>query len=145
MNYSKVLLAIWTAIAVYSISAFFFGTKGVIAMNTLLAERDRLQNNMEQLQNINKELDGSMDALRYDPDLLSLYARELGYGQKDERFIRIVGLQGSMRNQIAAGNMVRTVYPEGIEDKKLKITALISGVLVFLLSVVHAAFRKKEP
>lgn len=127
------MLALWAALALYSVSSFFFGTKGLLAMNSIIAERDRLQNNMEQLQKINKTLGGSMDALRYDPDVLSVYARELGYGKTDERFIRIVGLPGTVNNRVAAGNMVITAYPDGVEDKKLRMLALGFGFFVFLV------------
>ncbi len=132
MSYLKFIAALWTAIVCYSLSSFVLGSTGVLAMERLRAERDRLSANMEELQRINVELGGELDALRYDPDTLSVYARELGYGREDERFIRIVGLPVSGKQRVSAGNLLVPSQGKALPTSTLRIISILVGLAVFI-------------
>jgi len=132
MSYLKFLTALWTAIVCYSLSSFVLGSTGVLAMERLRAERERLSTNMKELERINVALGGELDALRYDPDTLSVYARELGYGQADERFVRIVGLPVSGKQRVSAGNLIVPSLPPAIPTGTLRIVSILVGLAVFI-------------
>ncbi len=102
-------------------------------MERLRAERDRVSANLDELERINGALGGELDALRYDPDTLSVYARELGYGHTDERFIRIVGVPGSGKKRVSAGNLIVSQQPVAIPTRTLRIVSLLVGVAVFIV------------
>jgi len=67
MGILKYLLALWVAIAVYALSSVLAGASGFSAYKQLAAERDKQRANIEALQNLNLELEGTMDALKYPP------------------------------------------------------------------------------
>ena len=131
MRVLKYLVGIWTAIAVYTLFSFLCGPSGLSAYNYLLAERDRQLENIKNLGNINEDLERTKFNLQYDQDTLMVHARFMGYGQSDERFVRIVGL-GKMKNDpVMVGNVYVTSNPEFVSDKSIKIGALCVGLLVF--------------
>jgi cell division protein FtsB len=143
MRVLKYLLVPWIAIAVYSVSSIITGAVGIFAYDELLKERERLQENMAELQLINQELEGSVDALLYDSDTIAVYAKELGYGAEDERFIRIVGLSSTQRHQVTAGTIRIAVRPEFTPDKTLRIIAFSVGLGLFICFVFHDLFSKE--
>jgi cell division protein FtsB len=145
MNFLKYLMAIWTIIAVYTVSSFFVGATGISSYQQLVAERDKQRANIELLQNINKELEGNLDALKYDPDTIMIHARELGYGLKDEHFVRIVGLGGVKKQRIAAGQITLPRTPNYIPDKILWFFSFCAGLVVLLLlSISEFISRRKR-
>ncbi|MDR2101392.1 MAG: septum formation initiator family protein, partial [Treponema sp.] len=96
---------------------------------------------METLKVINKELETTKDALLYDRDTLLSYAKDLGYGEEEERFIRIVGLGNTKKQRTSPGQAVLTVPPEFIPDQTLKIIALCAGLTVFLCLAIFGLLR----
>jgi hypothetical protein len=120
------------AAAVYALFSLFSGTMGFSAYKQLSLERDKQRANMEALQQINKELEGAMDALRYDSDAIAVYARELGYGSEDEHFIRIVGLPGAKKQRIMAGQLILSRVPEALPDRTIRIISISAGLAVFI-------------
>jgi len=145
MRILKYLIGIWTAIAIYTLFSFLGGPSGLSAYNYLLAERDRQLENIKDLGNINEELERTKFNLQYDQDTLMVHARLMGYGQADERYVRIVGL-GNMKNDpVTAGNVYITSNPEFVSDKSIKIGAFCVGLLVFaflfMLEIIESKSR----
>jgi len=131
MGIFKYLIGFWAAIAVYAIFSFLAGPRGLSAYNYLLSERDRQWENMNELGLINDELEKTKSNLLYDHDTLLVHARQMGYGQEDERFVRIVGLNNIRTVPAVAGNIYISSNPEYISDRFIKITALIVGLFIF--------------
>ncbi|GHV38140.1 hypothetical protein AGMMS49546_07930 [Spirochaetia bacterium] len=127
----KYLIALWTAVAVYALVSVFAGAMGLSAYEELRAEREKQQTNMETLGLINEELENSKNALLYDRDTIAVYARELGFGAKDEKFIRIVGLGGSRKPHTAPGRIVTAVKPVSMPDRIISIISICAGLAVF--------------
>jgi cell division protein FtsB len=144
MRALKYIISLWTAAAVYSLFSLFSGTMGFSAYKQLRMERDKQQANMEALQRINKDLEGAMDALRYDSDTIAVYARELGYGSEEEHFIRIVGLPGAKKQRITAGQIIRPRMPDSIPDKAIRILSLSIGLAVFIWLGISDFFKSRR-
>jgi len=131
MRIFKYLIGIWTALAVYALFSFLSGPKGLAAYNYFLGERERQWENINELEIINEELENTRNSLLYDDDTLMVQARQMGYGQEDERFVRIVGL-ANVNTAPAVTGMVYTAHDtEFIADKSIKIAALCAGLLIF--------------
>ena len=137
MNVVKYLFAVWAGVLIYAILAFSFGSRGVFAYRQLQSEQARQEANIEGLQLINRELESAVNALRYDADTLSVFARELGYATAQERFIRVVGLGGYQQTRTAAGEIVFAAPPQHLPNVPLRIIAFFTGIS---LLVCMAAF-----
>ncbi|MDR0503151.1 MAG: septum formation initiator family protein [Treponema sp.] len=131
MRIFKYLIGIWTAIAVYSIFSFLSGPNSISSYNQLLLEREKQIANLNELEIINEELEKERNNLLFDYDTLMVHARQIGYAQEDERFIRIVGLENIKTAPIITGKVYLVREADYISDKKIKITALCSGLIVF--------------
>ena len=89
MRILKYLAAVWFAVIFYAVSSLFAGAAGFSTYSQLNAEKEKQIANLRKLQAINQDIRGRKEALIYDDDTISIYARELGYGGGGERFIRI--------------------------------------------------------
>ena len=141
MKALKYFLAIWAAVVVYSLLAFFLGAMGISAYRQLESERNKQEANIENLKQINRDLADTVNSLLYDEETLALYAREQGYAGKEERFIRIVGLGGyqSFRNQ--AGESLIAAEPQYISDRSLRIIAVCTAVTLIISMAVFDAMK----
>ncbi|GHV31277.1 hypothetical protein AGMMS4952_19700 [Spirochaetia bacterium] len=144
MRFLKYLIAVWTTLAVYTVSAFFTGSTGTLAFQQLSAEQAKQKVNIEALQNLNRELGGTLDSLKYDSDTIRIYARELGYGTQDENFVRIVGLGGARKQRVTAGQITVPRFPGYIPDRILWFAAFCAGIVVLVLLSISEFMRERR-
>jgi cell division protein FtsB len=143
MKLVKYLVSLWVAVLVYASFSLLAGATGLSAYKQLAAEREKQRANLESLRALNRELEGTKDALLYDSDTIAVYAHELGYGAGEERFIRIVGLPGIKEKQIEAGRVVSAGKEEAVPVKTIGIAALGSALGVLACFFV-VEFLKKQ-
>jgi cell division protein FtsB len=131
MRVSKYLAPLWAGIVIYSMAVMTVGKIGFQAYDELLHEQDKQQQNLENLYGINQNLTGIRDALKYDGDTIAVYARELGFGSEDERFIRIVGTDIVRSSQVSEGELIQVETGDFVEDKTLRIIAICTAGTLF--------------
>jgi cell division protein FtsB len=145
MKLGKYLLVPWLTLAVYTVASMYNGTTGIGPYRDLLQERNKILENLEKLQLINQQLEGSMDALLYDSETIRIKARELGYGAAEDRFVRIVGLPGARHSDLRPG-IIRTAFqPLYKSDKAYRLISLCLGLILFTLFLAGDILRKKDP
>lgn len=137
-------MPIWAGIFVYTAFSIGRGPVGVLAYNQLSREHDKLVENMESLKRINKELEITKNALMYDKETIAIYARDLGYSYGNERFIRIVGLEGTKKPRIEAGELLIAAEPRYISDTTIKIVAFAMGAGFFLCMWIPDFLENKQ-
>jgi cell division protein FtsB len=143
MNADKYLLVPWLMLAVYTVLSLFNGAGGIDPYRKLLGEREKILENLDRLQSINEELEGAMDALLYDPETIRVKARELGYGEADERFVRIVGLPGARHGELKPGAVRTASQPFYASAAAYRFIACCAGLLL-LGFFLFRDVRKKE-
>jgi len=131
MRIFKYILGIWAAIAVYTVFSFLAGPKGLDAYNYLLSEKEQQRTNIRELGLLNEELQRQRNNLIYDHDTMLVYARQMGYGHEDERFIRIVGLPNIKPVPTEVGIIYSAQKPGYISERIFKIAALCVGLMLF--------------
>jgi hypothetical protein len=133
----KYLFPLWVTVFVYTLFSLLYGPTGFPAYDGLRTERDRQLANIASLERKSQELEGNRDALLYDGNTIAVYARELGYGTDNERFVRIAGLSKTMRRQYYTGDVIDAQTPESMDERNIKIISLITGgvILGFVLFV----------
>jgi hypothetical protein len=120
----KYIVTLWIALLFYAVSSLIIGGMGIFAYGQLNVEKEKLLDNMRHLQILNEEFTGIRNALANDNDTIYLHARELGYGDSNERFIRIAGLAGKNKNRVSAGELLIPSAPEYVNDKTLRIISI---------------------
>jgi len=131
MKLGKYLFVPWLSLVVYAILSIYSGPAGIVPYRSLLKEREKILENLEKLQFENIKLEGTMHALRSDPETVRIKARELGYGEPDERFVRIVGLPGGRPGVLRPGVIRTAIHPPAVSDKAHRIIVFCTGLLLF--------------
>jgi cell division protein FtsB len=133
MKLFKYFIGAWTAIAVYALFLFLIGPRGLSAYNQLLLEREKQWANLKELSLVNDDLEKEKRNLLYDQETQMVYARQMGYGQDNELFVRIVGLGNTQNIPSTTGKVYFAQEPHFISDKIIKFTALFAGLAAFAL------------
>jgi cell division protein FtsB len=141
----KYLIPVWISIVVYSALSLFSGAIGFSAYNQMLRERDRQKRNLEVLQELNRKLKGDNDALLYDSDTIARYARELGYGTSEDRFIRIVGFSGRRKQNRDPGQIISAAKPEFMTESDIRFISLACGLSIFGCILAIDLLRTRQP
>jgi len=131
MKLRKYLFIPWVMLAVYTILSVYNGTAGIVSYRALLAEREKIRENLEKLQLVNQELEGTLTALHSDTETIRVKARELGYGEQNERFVRIVGLPGGRPNNLRPGMIRTAILPAPVSVGAHRVITLCAGLLLF--------------
>jgi len=143
MRLGKYLLIPWFTLAIYTILTVYFGTAGLVPYRILLSERQKILENLDRLQTTNRELEGTMNALLYDSEMIRIKARELGYGEREERFVRIVGLPGGRPSELRPGT-IRTAVQPLPSGKSYRIISLCLGLLLLALFLAGDLLLKND-
>jgi cell division protein FtsB len=143
MRAGKYLLALWTAVAVYTLVSLCAGSMGLPAYGELLAESEKQKQNIEKLGLINEELENTKNALLYDRDAIAIYARELGFGEKGEKFVRIVGFTGNRKPRTSPGEVVIAAKPVFMQDRTVRLVSIFAGFAVFIAFLVSDILEYK--
>ena len=136
MKAVKYLFALWAGISIYALLSITFGPKGLSAYHQLQNEQKAQEANIENLIQINRELENTVNSLLHDTDTLAVLAREQGYASPQERFIRIVGLVGYQRTRTFVGDLVVAAEPQYISDRTSTIISFCIGFAIFICMAV---------
>jgi len=132
MRAVKYLLALWIAVAVYAAVNLSAGAQGISAYNELLDGQKKQEANMETLERINGELENTQNALLYDRDTIRVYARDLGFGEPGEKFVRVVGLGMKGKVPVFPGEIVMAETPRSMKNTAIQLIAIFAALAVFI-------------
>jgi cell division protein FtsB len=140
MRAVKYLVALWISVAVYTMLSLCVGAKGISAYNGLVEEQKKQETNMKTLERINAELENTQNALLYDRDTIRVYARDLGFGENDEKFVRIVGLRQDRKARMlpaeAGGEIVIAEDPRSMRNGTMRLISIFAALAVFIAFLV---------
>ena len=143
MKLGKYLLIPWFSLAVYTVLSIYNGPGGIVPFRELQSERQKILENLDKLRIINGELEGIMDGLLYDQETIRIKARELGYGEKKERFVRIVGLPGTRPSEMKPG-MIRTFIQPVPSGKAYRLISFCLGMILFAFFLAGDILYKND-
>lgn len=125
----------------YSLLAITIGPKGIWAMNQLIRESERINQNLDELQEIHTSLNEHVWNLTANPDTIAVFAHELGYVTEGEKLIKLAGFKGGINRFFATGTALNVKKPEYIPDWTCKTIAGLAGVCSFFL---QALLRRRK-
>ena len=134
----------WTIFLIYSFFSAVLGQNGLYARKHLSVDRLQLQENLKALEFSNNDFYNIKDSLLHDPDALSVYARQLGYGREGEKFIRIMGLGIAINANRPTGYVLYGTAPSFVSDKTIKIISAFFGLLVLVYFLISDFFSYRD-
>jgi len=141
----RYLFVPWTIVAVYSILSFAAGQNGVLARLHVESEYQRLEENRQSLAAAQRNSLRAKETLLTDDDALSVHARRLGFGSRDESFVRVVGVGVTASSGIAApsGQVLHAIDPDFLENHAVLTISMILGALVLLFFLINDLYWLK--
>jgi cell division protein FtsB len=137
MRILKYCVALWVLTAVYVTLSLFAGEKGISAYNNLQEELARQETNLKDLKRINMELENTKNALLYDSDTLRVYARDLGFGEEDEKFVRIVDLGQNRKAPLFPGEVTIAEEQHSMNNKTICLISIFAALAFFIAFLVQ--------
>ena len=110
-----------------------------IAMDRMQEHREALQGNVETLKEVNQRLQAEFDALSTSPDLIRLYARDLGLYAPGEQVIRLQG-PSEPPPFYEVGNVVPRLDP----PRAHRLPFLLAGIAVGGLLYARLRFLERS-
>lgn len=151
MNLLKVLVSIFIGTFVYVAVAFVAGDNGILSYSKLEEQKKNVARQTELIQNINNELTLEYTALLGDKDVISAYARKLGYVGAGEKLVKINGMKSSEKTLYDTGTILRHLDYECLPEKFCKVAGfgffILSLVLMLLIEINNGSIvisRKKD-
>ena len=138
------MLVPWTVLLVYSFFSFFLGQNGLYARRHLEAEHARLLENRKSLEATNRNFLRTKENLLNVDDALSVYARQLGFGNPGDEFIRVVGLGVAANVNVPSGQVLYAEAPHFIPTSTIRIISAIFGLAVLLFFLIHDFYWLRE-
>jgi len=143
MKVPRIVVYVIFSFVVAAALCYFFGSGGLLDYRRLLTYRASLQDNIDDLERINRELLTEVQALGSDPERLTLQARELGYFQEGERVIRI-SADTARKSTYTVGKVLRRKAKQPRADWPFRATGLGLPVLLALVSVSVRRRKNRE-
>lgn len=137
MKRFRFLSAALAGTALYAIISFFGGQDGLWATKQMQEQKRILSTHTAEIQKLHDRLDLEYSALENDPDVISAYARKLGYVSDGEKLVKINGLASSVTEIYDTGTIQKPIEPIYIPESFCKFFAIITGTLVFLLLILN--------
>ena len=130
----RICAAVVTVFVCHSLLVYVWGETGLVQLKEQAVYRDRLQLNIEKLDQIHTDLLIERDALLYDETEIERRARALGYRRLGETTL---SLPSSDRSDAARtlGSFVRRIDPEGRNHIVFRALAFAAGAAVFAISL----------
>ncbi|MCL2192379.1 MAG: septum formation initiator family protein [Treponema sp.] len=144
MRLLRYMLVPWTFLLVYTFFSFFLGQNGLYARRHLEAEYLRLLENRNALEATNRNFLRTKENLLNDDDALSVYARQLGFGNPGEEFIRVVGLGVAANVNVPSGQVLYSTPPHYIPNARIRIISMFFGIAVLVFFLIHDFYWLRE-
>ncbi len=144
MRFLRYIAVPWTFLLVYTFFSGVLGQNGLYAKKHLESEYLRLIEHERVLENANRSVLTTRNNLMHDPDTLAVYARQLGYGIGNEKFVRIRGLSVAMNGTIPDDKVLYAVEPGFVSDNMIKIISVFFGAAVLIFLLINDFYVFKE-
>jgi cell division protein FtsB len=102
----RLLVSLYIGFVIYSLLVLVWGPSGYVSLKSLNNYKYKLQQNNRELVDLHEKLRTQLESLKYDSELIRLYARSLGYFDDDEQVIRVENYS-NQRNFYSVGRMIR--------------------------------------
>lgn len=148
---SRLLIASFIGVFVYSVISFFAGMNGVFRYNHLKEEKKKVSLQLSYIQNINEELNMELTALKKDKEVIASFAKKLDYVCDDELLVKINGLKPYQSTIYETGSVLKRTSSPYLAESFCKICGVtFFGIVYILLLLVdikkgNIVIKKSRP
>ncbi len=137
MKRFRLLTAFFAGTLFYVLMSCFFGPDGIRAYSQMQKQKRLLSERCFELEKINSELSLEKIALEKDGDVISAYAKKLGFVGQNEKLVKISGLKVRENAIFEPGTVLRHGEIDFVEEKYCKMTGFIIFLLVYSVLLIY--------
>ena len=138
----RVGIAVFAGFVIYTLLIFVWGDSGTIRLSELRSHRDRLAENITDLEEINNELLFERDSLLHDATEVELRARSLGYRRSGEVKITLP-TTGRKNGGRTLGAYIRRKETEGRGHLLFRVIGCVIGSVAFAATFIFGKNGKR--
>ena len=120
----------------YVLVAILGGRDGIWATRQLQEQRRMLSSHLSGIEKTNEELNIQKVTLQEDMDVISAYARKLGYISEGEKLVKVSGLPNRETRIFDPGNVVFHTESKYLPEWLCKAVGLIFFALTYIILVL---------
>ena len=128
----RLLISLYIGFVIYSLLVLIWGPSGYFSLKSLNNYKNKLQQNNRELVDLHERLKIQLESLKYDSELIRLYARSLGYFDDGEQVIRVENYSNE-RNFYSVGRMIQQKQKNRDFRPLFRTFACSAVIIVFLL------------
>lgn len=113
------------------------------AMNQAERYKKELNDNLEAIQAINRELTVDFDALSSDSEMIKLRARALGYFNPGDHLVHIENWNPDF-DEYNPGSVIKKEYKVDMDENSFRLTALVVFLAALTLSVAFTMIQRRK-
>lgn len=128
----RLLLSLYIGFVIYSLLVLIWGPSGYFSLKSLNIYKYKLQQNNRELVDLHEQLKTQLESLKYDSELIRLYARSLGYFDDREQVVRVENYS-NQRNFYSVGRMIQLKQTDRDLRPLFRTFSCAAVIIVFLL------------
>ena len=133
MKKFRLLSAVFAGTLFYTVISVIAGRDGLWALSQLEEQKRILSTHAVEIEKTHGELLLEKTALQNDTDVIKSYARKLGYVDRDEKLVKIIGLPSLEKGIFDAGTAIEHEKVRFIREGICKMLGLVIFALVYLI------------
>ncbi len=139
----RILASSYFGFAVFIVLSLFFGKGGLANFKSDLEYKARLETNIRDLEQINRNLSLELKAVSASPDTLKVFAREYGYYDGNEEVIKIQGAP-AMKTYSQVGSLLKRNPDHGEPGALFHVIGLAGAVVAFAFATALGRTRPDD-
>lgn len=137
MKSLKYLIPVLIGVSVYVFISMTCGSSGMWALKQLSEQKRVISINAQNMKGLNESLKLEKTAIQNDKDVITAYARKLGYVLPGEKLVKITGLKTVSDMKYETGTVIKRQKVLYIPESVCKCCGLFVGFLVFILFLLY--------
>ena len=130
MILKRTLLSLYLGFILFSVLNFFWGNSGLFSFRAIEKSKQGLEENLQSLEEINERHNHELDVLRKNPEIIRLYARELGYYKEGETVVKLEGYSPK-KQSYEVGKIIKVEFKS--RDNRFLLQVIGFSFSVFLI------------
>ena len=133
---TRLLFSLYIGFMAASLVYYLYSPTGFFAYRQLQGEIVRLENNLQDLKDLHRELSGEFDSLRRSSETVILRARDLGYARSGETFLMLEDFKPRPGNYYSVGRIITPGAAKTNRNAASLLTGIVSMAAAFLLIAI---------
>ena len=144
MKKLRFLIPLLISIMVYVGINFIWGQNGIWALKQITQQKLELNNTIEKLESLNKELEMLRIEFSVDKEAIASYAKKIGFVAEGEKIVKISGIAKDLEPVLDCGSLYHITPIDFLPEWAIKVLSLVSFIITYAFIFLRQLSKKIE-